>query len=392
MSRAAAALAAPPVQTVKVPASELKAAAAWAARIVPLRPPLPILGGVVIGRDDDGHLTLSAFDYETSGRIVVDGADSTFAEPLLVHGRLFAEAAARMSGTVTLEADERTLTVRSGATKVAIRLMASGEYPSLPPTPPAVGRTEADDLAWMVQAVGICADRGATVDQLGLHSMHLTAGDGRANLWATDRYRVAHGIIPWSGADLDVVIPADALAQAVKGMTGVAHIGADEHRVSIAAGDRIVTILQTATPEWAANAARLWSPRGGAITAPRAELADAVATAKIALDAATSPVLLTVTSEGLRVASQTNERADADSIVTADVDAGFDEGWTVAFNATYLVEILAGIDAPAVRIEIDSNVQRSAVLPLEIRGVDADGEPDPGLTYMLVPIRTGGAR
>ena len=51
-------------------------AAAWVARSLPARPPVPVLGGVVLeatsGPSGD-RLTVSGFDYETSAR-VADGA------------------------------------------------------------------------------------------------------------------------------------------------------------------------------------------------------------------------------------------------------------------------------------------------------------------------------
>ena len=50
-------------------------AAAWVARSLPARPPVPVLGGVLIeavsGPSGD-RLTVSGFDYETSARVTID--------------------------------------------------------------------------------------------------------------------------------------------------------------------------------------------------------------------------------------------------------------------------------------------------------------------------------
>ncbi|MGM0723415.1 MAG: DNA polymerase III subunit beta, partial [Actinomycetota bacterium] len=45
-------------------------AAAWVARSLPARPPVPVLGGVLIQSDGESgeKLTVSGFDYETSAR------------------------------------------------------------------------------------------------------------------------------------------------------------------------------------------------------------------------------------------------------------------------------------------------------------------------------------
>ena len=49
----------------------LAEAVTWAARGLPNRPPVPVLAGVLLQADEEGTLTLSAFDYETSARITV---------------------------------------------------------------------------------------------------------------------------------------------------------------------------------------------------------------------------------------------------------------------------------------------------------------------------------
>ena len=191
------------------------------------------------------------------------------------------------------------------------------------------------------------------------------------------------------------MVSAEALSQATKGLTGIVQVGADAHRLSLVAAGRTVVIVQAATPEWATSAARLWSDRGGFVATPRAELVNAVATAKIALDRSVDPVLLAVSSRGLRVTSLANDRVDADTSVAADTDliVGDDSALTIAFNATLLGEILAAFDTPTIRFDVDARTVKSSVMPVEIRGVDGDGAVVPGLTYMLVPIRViGGAR
>ena len=65
-------------------------AVTWVARGLPARPPVPVLAGILLRADDEGTLTLSAFDYEVSARITVA---AEVAEPgtVLVLGRLLAD-------------------------------------------------------------------------------------------------------------------------------------------------------------------------------------------------------------------------------------------------------------------------------------------------------------
>ena len=68
-------------------------AAAWVARSLPTRPPVPVLGGVLLERPagpTGDRLTVSGFDYEISARVELD---ATIGDPgrALVSGRLLAD-------------------------------------------------------------------------------------------------------------------------------------------------------------------------------------------------------------------------------------------------------------------------------------------------------------
>ena len=54
----------------RVPHEEFAESVAWVARSLPSRPPVPVLGGVLLTAGDDG-LTVSGFDYEVSARVRV---------------------------------------------------------------------------------------------------------------------------------------------------------------------------------------------------------------------------------------------------------------------------------------------------------------------------------
>jgi DNA polymerase-3 subunit beta len=69
---------------------------AWVARSLPARPPVPVLGGVLLeagtgGVDGNGQgLTVSGFDYEVSTRVEVEASVGS-ADRALVSGRLLAD-------------------------------------------------------------------------------------------------------------------------------------------------------------------------------------------------------------------------------------------------------------------------------------------------------------
>jgi hypothetical protein len=68
----------------------LAEAVTWVARGLPARPPVPVLAGILLHAEDDGTLTLSAFDYEVSARITV-AAEVSEPGTVLVLGRLLAD-------------------------------------------------------------------------------------------------------------------------------------------------------------------------------------------------------------------------------------------------------------------------------------------------------------
>ena len=80
---------------IRVERDGLADAVAWVARSLPSRPPVPVLGGILIdagGSSPDGSeaLTISGFDYEVSATV---GVPATIADGgrTLVSGRLLAE-------------------------------------------------------------------------------------------------------------------------------------------------------------------------------------------------------------------------------------------------------------------------------------------------------------
>ena len=84
-------------------------AAAWVARSLPARPPVPVLGGVLVEASSGPsgeRLTVSGFDYETSARVEVE---ATIGDPgrVLVSGRLLADIT-RALGDADLWVDELT--------------------------------------------------------------------------------------------------------------------------------------------------------------------------------------------------------------------------------------------------------------------------------------------
>src|ERR1700761_4117883 len=121
-------------------------AVAFVSRVLPSRPVVPLLSGMLIeaaGTD----LTLSCFDYEVSARYTID---AEVAEPgtALVPGRLLAEITRSLPARPAEFADEGdVLTLVCGSAEFGLVCLPLDEYPALPDSPAEVGTVDASQLA-----------------------------------------------------------------------------------------------------------------------------------------------------------------------------------------------------------------------------------------------------
>lgn len=361
-----------------VNAADLKTAAQWAARILPPRPAVPVLGALVLNASD-GLLSLSAFDFETYGSIGLPIAGG-FDEEILVHGRMLADAAARLTGTVRAEIIGGDLVLSAGRTTIRVRTLPSDDYPEVPPAAPTLGTIDADVLAGVIHAAAVCAAR----DQEKLP--HLTririeAADGQLTAWASDRYRAAQVRTPWDGRAFDILISAAAVSAATKGLTGAVDLGVDDNRLTLTGADRTTTVSLSQGGDWT-DLARLWSDRGGLVHVDRDALSDAVATARLAADGTTPTVAIDVDADsGAVTVGATADRGQAST--TLDGAGDLTVRWVI--NAAYLSEVLAVLNGPRVLFAADPTVPEARAI--EVRGAGTEGEPADDTTYLVIPIR-----
>src|SRR6476469_10186153 len=100
--------------------------------------------------DEEGTLTLSAFDYEVSAKITV-AADVAEAGTVLVLGRLLADISRNLpSKPVDVATDGNKVAVTCGSSRFSLMQMPADDYPTLPTSPNATGPV---DAALLTQAV-----------------------------------------------------------------------------------------------------------------------------------------------------------------------------------------------------------------------------------------------
>src|SRR6195256_2585041 len=106
-------------------------AVAWVARILPTRPTVPVLAGVLLTGSDDG-LTISGFDYEVSAEAQV-AAEIASPGSVLVSGRLLSDITRALPDKpIDFYVDGNRVTLTCGSAKFSLPTMAVEDYPTLP--------------------------------------------------------------------------------------------------------------------------------------------------------------------------------------------------------------------------------------------------------------------
>jgi DNA polymerase-3 subunit beta len=224
-------------------------AVSFAAKLLPQRTTLPILGGVLISTDDSG-VTFSSFDYEVSAKTST-AADVTDGGQVLVSGRLLSDIAQRLPHhDVTLETDGSHVLVRCGTAKFSLLTMPLEEYPNLPDVTGVTGKVSGDAFAEAVAQVTPAASRDDVTPVIT--GVQLVVDGGTLSLMATDRYRVAVRNVSWSGdsaESLMALVPARTLAEVGKTFSAgddveiTINTGGDRELVAFTSNDKTVTTL-----------------------------------------------------------------------------------------------------------------------------------------------------
>lgn len=355
----------------------------WVARRLPTRPPVPVLASIRLDVDDDGRLTVSGFDYETStvGTVNVEAADPG---SVLVSGRLLADITKNLPDQpVDLTVDGTRVVLTCGSTRFTLPTLPIEDYPALPNQPPRAGLIPAAEWADAVRQVTVAAARDHTLQTIT--GVSVAASGDTLTLAATDRYRLAVRTLPWqpdTDVDVSVLLPAQVVADAAKTMTTGEHVelrlDTDSNRVAgLAGGGRqvVTRLLDGDFP----NYERLFPTEfGHHVTVQVEALADAVRRAALVAERNT-PVRLSITQGRITVEAGAGDEAQAVETVPAELDGG---DIAIGFNPGYLLDALGVLDTDTVQLAA-ATPAKPVVLTLR----PVDGGDGRHYRHMLMPIR-----
>ncbi|WLQ34703.1 DNA polymerase III subunit beta [Streptomyces castrisilvae] len=368
---------------------ELTDAVAWAARVLPTRSPVPVLGGLLL-EAADGRLIISGLDYEASARIEVAARTERPGKVLVMGRRLLDVCKVLPEGPVECAVEGSRFTVTGGGAGFGLSVLPLDDYPALPPLPDVLGAVDGQEFAAAVADVSVAAGRDDTLPTLT--GVRLGLDGGRLTLAATDRYRFAVRTLGWQpaepGVTADVVVSARRLseiARSVGARPGPVRLALDKGSAGFEREGMRTTVrlLDGRLPRHD----KLFVLNGPvkAVT-EREPLVETVKRVAVVADGdsplqfafAAGSVLLQAGYED-DVASQ---RLPAELLGTEEI--------TVAFNPSYLMDALASFDTPVVRFQLMGQGQRAMITghrDHEEAAAAADGSGDTVHQHLLMSVK-----
>lgn len=379
---------------IRVERDGLADAVAWVARSLPARPPVPVLGGVLLdanAEDQTGEtLTVSGFDYEVSATVNVPAMIAASGRSL-VSGRLLADITRSLPNKpVEMSVDGSRLTINCGSARFSLPTMPVDDYPQLPAMPRLAGELAGEVFGEAVAQVAIAAGKDDTLPMLT--GVRMEIGADKLTLVATDRFRLAMREFDWKpgtdglDANTAVLVPARTLAEAAKALGGAG----STVELSLASGDGLLGLsgsgrratTRLLDAEFPPYRKLLPEEHNAAAIIEVAPLTEAIKRVSLVAERG-SQVRLEFGDGGLRLSAGGEDEGSAEEELPVEFTG---EPVTIAFNPGYLLDGLSALHTERAHMSFTT-----ANRPALIKPVGADGEVIPGYLYLLMPVRLPGS-
>lgn len=375
---------------------------AWVARSLPSRPPVPVLGGVLISADDQG-LTISGFDYEVSAQVRIS-AEVSDPGQTLVSGKLLADITRSLPAKpVDLVVDGARVLITCGSAKFSLPTMPVEDYPQLPDLPQQTGSVPGEVFSEAIGQVAIAAGKDDTLPMLT--GIRVEIEGTNVVLAATDRFRLAVRQIEWTPAAPDtsaaVLIPAKTLSEVAKSLGGVTNtpvelafgagssVGTEGLLGIVGEGRRTTTRLLDA--EFPKFRQLLPAEHSAVATVEVTPLVEAIKRVALVAERG-AQVRMQFTENGLLLAAGGDDAGRAEEALEARFQG---EPLTIAFNPAYLTEGLTSLHTDRVTFGFTTPSRPAVLRPAgddELVPSESGTFPAPesDYTYLLMPVRLPG--
>lgn len=392
---------------IRVERDGLADAVAWVARSLPSRPPVPVLGGVLLdaasepGSPGDAQqpdaaqsdaaqsdgLTISGFDYEVSATA---GIAATIAEGgrVLVSGRLLADITKSLPAQpVDIAVDGSRATITCGSARFSLPTMPVEDYPQLPSQPAFAGELAGDAFSQAVSQVAVAAGKDDTLPMLT--GLRLEISGNSITMVATDRFRLAMREFTWQPAhdveDVAVLVPAKTVAEAAKslgssGATLRLALASGEGLLGISGSGRSTTtrLLDAEFPPYRQLLPDTYTSRA---VVDVSILADAIKRVSLVAERG-AQVRMEFADGSVRLSAGGDDEGSAEEELPVEYEG---EPVTIAFNPGYLSDGLSAVNSDRAELTFTT-----ASRPALIKPAEPDGTVTPGYLYLLMPVRLPG--
>ncbi|MTD14998.1 DNA polymerase III subunit beta [Nakamurella sp. YIM 132087] len=370
---------------LRVAREDLADAVAWVAKSLPSRPPVPVLGGILLEVTGD-TLVVAGFDYEVSTRAEVS-VDAQTEGRVLVSGRLLAEITRALPAKpVDIVTDGSRVTITGGSAKFTLPTMPVEDYPALPEMPAASGTVGAAELAEAVVQTAISAGRDDTLPMLT--GIRVEIEGDKLTLAATDRFRLAVRELSWTPdvPDLStaVLVPARTLADAAKtlGSSGTVVVGLGDGLLGLEASGRRTTV-RLLDVEFVKYRSLLPSSSTTTVEVAASELTEAIRRVALVTDRG-HHLRMQVTDGMLTLTAGGDDEGRAEEELPVEADGA---ELLIAFNPGYLLDGLGVVHADTVRLAFTTPSRPALMVPV----VDPDkNKPEQDYRYVVMPARLPG--
>ncbi|MFI2202272.1 DNA polymerase III subunit beta [Streptomyces sp. NPDC020192] len=357
----------------RIARGELAEAVGRAARALPARTPVPVLGGLLLTAEA-GRLTVSGFDFETAVRVEADAEVTAEGRVLVLGRRLLDICRVVPEGPVNCALEGTRFGLEAGGTRFGLSTLPYEEYPALPETPPAYGGVDAEAFATAVGQVAVAAGRDDTLPVLT--GIQLRFDGEQLTLSASDRYRYAVRRLEWKpeagaaggtgavGEPVEVLLPARRLLETARSLArcGTVRIGLDPAQTAGGgvvgfAGGGTRTVLRRLEGRLPGYGSLFALPDAAVAEVDCAALTEAVRRVAVVAEAS-SPVRLDFSAAEGALLVRAGYGDDVAAQRLPAVLHGAEEV-TVAFNPAYLLDALNSFEGPELRLELLGGGQRA---------------------------------
>jgi DNA polymerase-3 subunit beta len=358
----------------RVARDDLADAVAWVAKSLPTRPPVPVLGGILL-EVRGSTLTVAGFDYEVSTRATLsvdtletfpdsEGTADAPVERVLVSGRLLAEITRSLPAKpVDLAVLGPRVSIVAGSARFTLPTMPVEDYPPLPQMPGSSGTVDSAVFAEAVAQTAVAAGRDDTLPMLTGIRVEI---DGETlTLAATDRFRLAVRELNWTPDRPDmstaVLVPARTLADAAKTLGGAAQvtIALGDGLLGLEAGGRRTTV-RLLDVEFVKYRSLLPSSHTTTVDIPVSELGDSIKRVALVTDRG-HHLRMQVTDGSLTLTAGGDDEGRAEEDLPASVDGA---ELLIAFNPSYLLDGLGVVHSDTVRLAFTTPARPALLVPI----------------------------